>query len=124
MRRRQRTLRRSSSSTQQPTSGTHAAVGAPCAEAVGADSVVAGSWLPACMHSDKTILVWELERSEGNYGYAKRALKGHSHFVQDVVISSDGQFCLSGSWCVGGPGWKACMCMHLHGPLADMGSGW
>ncbi|GAX81966.1 hypothetical protein CEUSTIGMA_g9394.t1 [Chlamydomonas eustigma] len=47
---------------------------------------------------DKTILVWELERSETNYGYAKRSLKGHSHFVQDVVISSDGQFCLSGSW--------------------------
>ena len=48
--------------------------------------------------SDKTILVWELERSESNYGYAKRSLKGHSHFVQDVVISSDGQFCLSASW--------------------------
>jgi guanine nucleotide-binding protein subunit beta-2-like 1 protein len=25
-------------------------------------------------------------------------LKGHSHFVQDVVLSSDGQFGLSGSW--------------------------
>jgi len=25
-------------------------------------------------------------------------LNGHSHFVSDVVISSDGQFCLSGSW--------------------------
>lgn len=52
--------------------------------------------LPA--HSDKTILVWELERSESNYGAPKRSLTGHSHFVQDVVISSDGQFCLSGSW--------------------------
>lgn len=50
------------------------------------------------IHSDKSILVWELERSESNYGYAKRSLRGHSHFVQDVVISSDGQFCLSGSW--------------------------
>jgi guanine nucleotide-binding protein subunit beta-2-like 1 protein len=27
-----------------------------------------------------------------------RALRGHSHFVEDVVISSDGQFALSGSW--------------------------
>jgi WD40 repeat protein len=27
-----------------------------------------------------------------------KALKGHSHFVSDAVISSDGQFCLSGSW--------------------------
>jgi len=27
-----------------------------------------------------------------------KRLKGHSHFVSDVVISSDGQFALSGSW--------------------------
>lgn len=47
---------------------------------------------------DKTVLVWHLTRSEDNYGTARRALRGHSHFVQDVVISSDGQFCLSGSW--------------------------
>ncbi|EIE27458.1 WD40 repeat-like protein [Coccomyxa subellipsoidea C-169] len=47
---------------------------------------------------DKTILVWTLTREEGNYGFAKRSLKGHSHFVEDVVISSDGQFALSGSW--------------------------
>jgi hypothetical protein len=31
-----------------------------------------------------------------NYGYARRALRGHNHFVSDVVISSDGQFALSG----------------------------
>lgn len=48
--------------------------------------------------SDKTVIVWHLERSETQYGYPKRALTGHSHFVQDVVISSDGQFALSGSW--------------------------
>eukprot|EP00887_Chlorella_sp_A99_P007864 scaffold20.g7864.t1 len=116
---------------------------------------------------DKSVFVWELTREEGNFGYAKRALRGHSHYVQarataaspaappalcsrilppdgrslgcwlgaahashavdalaptllrvslhlttfapalawrsrtmlqDVVISSDGQFCLSGSW--------------------------
>jgi guanine nucleotide-binding protein subunit beta-2-like 1 protein len=47
---------------------------------------------------DKSVIVWQLERSETSYGSAKRALKGHSHFVQDVVISSDGQFALSGSW--------------------------
>jgi len=28
----------------------------------------------------------------------RRSLLGHSHFVSDVVISSDGQFALSGSW--------------------------
>jgi guanine nucleotide-binding protein subunit beta-2-like 1 protein len=47
---------------------------------------------------DKTVIVWHLTREEGQYGFARRALRGHSHFVQDVVISSDGQFALSGSW--------------------------
>ncbi|GFH45864.1 guanine nucleotide binding protein beta subunit-like protein [Chaetoceros tenuissimus] len=56
---------------------------------------------------DKSVMVWALthqspvvgDDAEGNsYGYAKRALRGHNHFVSDVVISSDGQFCLSGSW--------------------------
>jgi len=47
---------------------------------------------------DKTIIVWSLTRDESNYGTPKRALRGHSHFVSDVVISSDGQFALSGSW--------------------------
>ena len=47
---------------------------------------------------DKTVILWTLTREEGNYGFAQRALRGHSHFVQDVVISSDGQFALSGSW--------------------------
>jgi guanine nucleotide-binding protein subunit beta-2-like 1 protein len=55
-------------------------------------------YIALALPRDKTVIVWELERSQENYGYAKRALKGHSHFVQDVVISSDGQFCLSGSW--------------------------
>jgi guanine nucleotide-binding protein subunit beta-2-like 1 protein len=47
---------------------------------------------------DKSILVWTLTREEGNYGYARRSLRGHNHFVSDVVISSDGQYALSGSW--------------------------
>ena len=47
---------------------------------------------------DKSIIVWELTKDLTDYGYAKRALKGHNHFVSDVVISSDGQFALSGSW--------------------------
>lgn len=47
---------------------------------------------------DKTILVWTLTREEGNYGFARRSLRGHNHFVSDVVISSDGQYALSGSW--------------------------
>jgi len=47
---------------------------------------------------DKTLMVWTLTREEGNYGRPKRCLKGHAHYVQDVVVSSDGQFALSGSW--------------------------
>ena len=41
---------------------------------------------------DKTCLVWTLTNAGGDgeaYGYPRRALKGHSHFVSDVVISSE-----------------------------------
>lgn len=50
---------------------------------------------------DKSILTWDLKAASPDahsYGQPKRALRGHSHYVQDVVISSDGQFALSGSW--------------------------
>jgi guanine nucleotide-binding protein subunit beta-2-like 1 protein len=47
---------------------------------------------------DKSLIVWTLTRDEEKFGVAKRRLKGHSHYVQDVAISSDGQFALSGSW--------------------------
>jgi guanine nucleotide-binding protein subunit beta-2-like 1 protein len=47
---------------------------------------------------DKTIIIWAISNDPDNYGYARRALRGHNHFVSDVVISSDGQFALSGSW--------------------------
>jgi guanine nucleotide-binding protein subunit beta-2-like 1 protein len=49
---------------------------------------------------DRTVIVWELTKQAGgeSYGFAKRSLRGHNHFVSDVVISSDGQFALSGSW--------------------------
>lgn len=48
--------------------------------------------------TDKTIIVWQLTRDDDSYGYPKRILQGHNHFVSDVVISSDGQFALSSSW--------------------------
>ncbi len=48
--------------------------------------------------SDKTLIMWKLTRDETNYGVPQRALRGHGHFVSDVVMSSDGQFALSGSW--------------------------
>jgi len=47
---------------------------------------------------DKTIIMWNLTRQEENWGIPVRRLTGHGHYVQDVAISSDGQFALSGSW--------------------------
>ncbi|KAJ4896556.1 Receptor for activated C kinase 1B [Raphanus sativus] len=48
---------------------------------------------------DKSIILWKLNKDEkSSYGVAQRRLTGHSHFVEDVVLSSDGQFALSGSW--------------------------
>jgi len=48
--------------------------------------------------SDKTLIVWKLTRDETNYGVPQKRLYGHSHFVSDVVLSSDGNYALSGSW--------------------------
>merc|ERR1712096_98100 len=45
---------------------------------------------------DKSLIVWQLTRGEAQYGLPNKRLCGHSHFVSDVVISSDGQFALSG----------------------------
>ncbi|CCI48432.1 hypothetical protein ABG067_005581 [Albugo candida] len=47
---------------------------------------------------DKSVLVWQLTSDGENCGFPRRRLLGHAHYVQDVVISSDGQFALSGSW--------------------------
>ncbi|ORX92199.1 WD40 repeat-like protein [Basidiobolus meristosporus CBS 931.73] len=47
---------------------------------------------------DKSIIVWNLTRDESSYGIPRKALKGHNHFIQDLAISSDGQFALSASW--------------------------
>jgi len=47
--------------------------------------------------------MWKLQPSneyatECSIGHAQRSLHAHVHFVTDVVMSSDGQFALSGSW--------------------------
>ena len=59
-----------------------------CPQADGPDILLSSS-------RDKSVIMWTLTREDagptGNYGYARRALRGHSHFVQDVVLSSDGQ---------------------------------
>jgi len=55
---------------------------------------------------DKSLIVWDFkqrnnendDKEKSAFGTAKKRLTGHSHYVQDVAISSDGQFALSGSW--------------------------
>jgi guanine nucleotide-binding protein subunit beta-2-like 1 protein len=47
---------------------------------------------------DKSIIVWDLTREDDKYGVPRKRLTGHSHYVEDISISSDGQFALSGSW--------------------------
>lgn len=47
---------------------------------------------------DKSIILWDIKKEEKAFGVPRRRLTGHSHFVQDVVLSSDSQFALSGSW--------------------------
>jgi len=50
---------------------------------------------------DKTICIWNLSGRdvvEQAYGVPRKTLTGHSHFIQDLALSSDGQFALSGSW--------------------------
>jgi guanine nucleotide-binding protein subunit beta-2-like 1 protein len=61
-----------------------------CTSPESPDSLLSGS-------RDCTVIVWQLTRAEGNYGFMHRSLVGHSHFVEDLVISSDGQFVLSAS---------------------------
>ena len=42
--------------------------------------------------------MWKLTRDEHCYGMPQKRLQGHSHFITDVVMSSDGNYALSGSW--------------------------
>lgn len=55
---------------------------------------------------DHTCLVWNLKAGEPiedpslvmSCGVPKKSLKGHSHIVQDVSLSFDGQYALTASW--------------------------
>ena len=47
---------------------------------------------------DKTLMIWELTPDGENPGYARRSLHGHGECVASAVLSSDGQYALSGSW--------------------------
>ncbi|CAK81381.1 unnamed protein product (macronuclear) [Paramecium tetraurelia] len=58
-----------------------------------ADLVISGS-------RDKSILVWKLfKQPDGDLaGQPRKQLKGHSHFVSDLVLSNDNKYLLSASW--------------------------
>ena len=47
---------------------------------------------------DKTVMVWNLPKTAEIYGTPYRSFHGHSHFVQDIAISNDARYILSGSW--------------------------
>lgn len=47
---------------------------------------------------DKTLIVWKLTRDDDTYGFPQKRLYGYSHFISDVVLSSDGNYALSRSW--------------------------
>lgn len=50
---------------------------------------------------DRSILRWRINRGDEEYpefGKAEKSLKGHSSYVQDVILSKDGQYALSSSW--------------------------
>jgi len=57
------------------------------------DTIVSGS-------RDKTLIIWNLTKDNepGVAGVAHKSLTGHAHFIQDLVLSSDGQFALTSSW--------------------------
>jgi guanine nucleotide-binding protein subunit beta-2-like 1 protein len=47
---------------------------------------------------DRSIMVWNITKEANCFGVPRKQLFGHGGYVQDVVLSSDGQFALSGSW--------------------------
>jgi len=55
------------------------------------DTLVSGS-------RDKSVIVWKLTLDGESTGFAKRSLLGHSHIVEDVAVSPDGEYVLSASW--------------------------
>jgi WD40 repeat protein len=55
-------------------------------------------WFFYSISSDRSLMLWKLVHDETNFGIPHKRLNGHSHFISDTVISSDGHFALSGSW--------------------------
>ncbi|ELP85653.1 receptor for activated protein kinase C, putative [Entamoeba invadens IP1] len=50
---------------------------------------------------DKTLLVWNVDTTSEAQPESitpQRSLHGHSHFISDLVLSSDGKFAITSSW--------------------------
>jgi len=47
---------------------------------------------------DKNLIVWKLTHEQNQYGSPVKLLKGHSHFISDAVMTSDGNHVISSSW--------------------------
>lgn len=51
---------------------------------------------------DKKVIVWKVEptqyEGEGPAGYALRSLSGHSQPIQDLALSTNGKYAITGSW--------------------------
>jgi guanine nucleotide-binding protein subunit beta-2-like 1 protein len=49
---------------------------------------------------DKSIMTWKLfdEPQENVVGVPAKQFTGHNHFVSDICLSMDGNYCISSSW--------------------------
>jgi len=47
---------------------------------------------------DKTAMMWTILGTQQEFGRCRRSFKGHGFFVQDITISKNGQYLLTGSW--------------------------
>lgn len=52
---------------------------------------------------DKTLMIWDIEErkdtdEEKEWGFPRKVLKGHSHFINDLQLSQDSRYVLSASW--------------------------
>jgi len=74
---------------------------------------------------DKKVMLWEITPGAEEVGYARRSLSGHNQTVASVVLSSDGQFALSGSWDKTMRLWdlnQGCTVRTFHGHTSDVNS--
>lgn len=47
---------------------------------------------------DKSIIIWKVTNEAEKYAIARKRLVGHGHYVQEITVTDDGNYVLSGSW--------------------------